>query len=217
MTDGSQSWARQQIIDTALAMSASGLSPGRSGNVSCRWGEGILITPTGMAYDDLLPGDIVYVGPDGEMEEGARKPSSEWRFHQSAYGLRREIQAMVHTHSRAATVLACAHRSVPAFHYMIAVAGGKEIPLIPYATFGTQDLADHVARGLAAYKACLMANHGQIAVGSSLEDALELANEVETLCSQYVALLAIGEVHLIDDAEMDEVLKHFRSYGQQSD
>lgn len=215
MTASSQSWARQQIIDTALAMSASGLSPGRSGNVSRRWDEGMLITPTGMAYDDLLPGDIVFVGPGGEVEEGARKPSSEWQFHQSAYRERPDIQAMVHSHSRYATVLACAHRSVPAFHYMVAAAGGKEIPIIPYAAFGTKDLADHVARGLAAHNACLMANHGQIAVGASLEAALELAREIETLCSQYVSLLAIGEVHLLDDAEMDEVLEQFKSYGQQ--
>ncbi len=216
MTGSSESWARQQVIDTALAMSASGLSPGRSGNVSCRWGEGMLITPTGMKYEDILPGDIVFVDSGGATHETAKKPSSEWQFHLAAYRTRPDIQALVHSHSLNATVLACAHRSVPAFHYMVAVAGGRDIPLVPYATFGTKALADHVAEALVSRNACLMANHGQVAVGTSLDGALELAHEVEVLCAQYVKLLALGEVHLLDDAEMDEVLARFKSYGQKA-
>jgi len=214
MTDAAEAWARQQVIDTAIAMSTSGLSPGRSGNVSCRWETGMLITPSGMHYEDLLPDDIVYVGAGGEVLPDTRKPSSEWRFHQAVYDTRDDAHAMVHTHSLNATALACAHRMVPAFHYMVAAAGGKDIPLVPYATFGTRQLSDHVTVGLRDRNACLMANHGQVAVGPSLEAALELAHEVETICAQYVKVLQLGEVRLLDDTEMDEVLSRFKTYGQ---
>ena len=208
--------ARRAVIDTALAMSGSGLSPGRSGNVSCRWKGGMLITPTGMAYDVIRPRDIVFV--DGKSEvpgKRTRKPSSEWRFHLSAYRARPDIGAVVHAHSLHATVLACAHKPIPAFHYMVAVAGGKDIPLVPYDTFGTQELADHVASGLAERNACLMANHGQIAVGANLGAALELAHEIEVLAEQYAKLLALGgEPHVLPDEEMARVLERFKSYGQ---
>ncbi len=209
--------ARRAVIDTALAMSRSGLSPGRSGNVSCRWKGGMLITPTGMAYEDIRPRDIVFITSKGTLlDRKSRKPSSEWRFHLGAYRARPDIKAVVHTHSLHATVLACAHKPIPAFHYMVAVAGGKDIPLVPYDTFGTQELADHIANGLAERNACLMANHGQIAVGTNLCSALELAHEVEVLSEQYAKVLALGEPHILPDDEMARVLERFKNYGQRA-
>ena len=208
--------ARRAVIETALAMSRSGLSPGRSGNVSCRFAGGMLITPTGMAYDDIRPRDVVFVDANGEVPgKTSRKPSSEWRFHLAAYQARPDMNAVVHTHSLNATVLACAHKPIPAFHYMVAVAGGSDIPLVAYDTFGTKELARHVAKGLLRRNACLMANHGQIAIGSTLPAALELAREVETLAGQYRGVLALGKPHIISKAEMARVCKRFRSYGQQ--
>lgn len=209
--------ARRAVIDTARAMSRSGLSPGRSGNVSCRWKGGMLITPTGMAYDVIRPRDIVFVNGDGAVPaKKSRKPSSEWRFHLAAYRARPDMHAVVHTHSLYATVLACAHKPIPAFHYMVAVAGGDSIPLVPYDTFGTETLAEHVANGLAQRNACLMANHGQIAVGKDLASALELAHEVEVLAEQYAKVLTLGEAHILPDEEMARVLERFKTYGQRA-
>lgn len=208
--------ARKAVIEAALAMSRSGLSPGRSGNVSCRWGEGMLITPTGMAYDELEAKDIVFVDRNGSVPGKQRKPSSEWHFHLAAYLARTDRNAVVHTHSLHATVLACAHKSIPAFHYMVAVAGGKDIPLVPYATFGTEELAAHVAAGLKERDACLMANHGQIALGETLAAALELAHEVEVLAEQYYKVLTLGAAHVLPDAEMALVLEKFKGYGQKA-
>lgn len=205
---------RKAVIDTARHMSDSGLSPQRSGNVSARFGGGMLITPTGMAYDDLDPKDIVHVASDGSVMGGQRKPSSEWHFHLSAYAARLDRNALVHTHSMHATVLACAHKSIPAFHYMVAVAGGNDIPCVPYATFGTDALAEHVASGLKSRDACLMANHGQVALGDTLASALELAFEVETLAEQYYKTLLLGAIHLLPDAEMALMVEKFKSYGQ---
>ena len=212
---GAELAARRDVIATALEMSRRGLSPGRSGNVSCRWRDGMLITPSGMAYDVIEPGDIVWVGPYGEAR-GARKPSSEWRFHLSAYVARPDAGAVVHTHSMHAVVLACARKPIPAFHYMVAVAGGSDIPCVPYATFGTEELARHVASGLASRNACLMANHGQIAIGATLAAALELAQEVEILAEQYAKVLMLGRPHVLGEAEMADVLERFKSYGQKA-
>jgi len=209
--------ARRAVIETALAMSRSGLSPGRSGNVSCRWKSGMLITPTGMAYEEISPGDIVFVDSKGEVPaKKSRKPSSEWRFHLAAYRARPDMHAVVHTHSLNATVLACAGKPIPAFHYMVAVAGGDDIPLVPYDTFGTQELARHVAKGLFHRNACLMANHGQIAIGATLQSALELAQEVEVLAEQYCKVLTLGEPILLKADEMARVLKRFKNYGQRA-
>ena len=206
--------ARLEVLETALAMSRGGLSPGRSGNVSRRFGSGMLITPSGMAYETLSRDDIVFVGDTGELRPGERRPSSEWRFHLAAYAVREDIGAIVHTHSMHATVLASAHKEIPAFHYMVAIAGGKNIPLVPYATFGTEALSRHVAKGLRKRNACLMANHGQIAVGATCAKALDLAGEVEVLAEQYWKLLAIGKPKLLSDDEMDRVLVLFEGYGQ---
>jgi L-fuculose-phosphate aldolase len=216
VTRGTEAAARQAVIDTALAMSRRGLSPGRSGNVSCRWNEGMLITPSGLAYDAIAPQDVVLVGADGAWAPAGRRPSSEWRFHLSAYRARPDMHAVVHTHSLHAVVLACARRPIPAFHYMVAIAGATDIPCVPYATFGTEELAADVANGLAQRNACLMANHGQIAVGATLAAALELAAEVEILAEQYYKVLTLGQAHVLSDAEMAKVLERFKSYGQKA-
>lgn len=208
---------RREIIATALEMSRSGLSPGRSGNVSARFGDGMLITPSGMAYEATKPADIVFVASDGSVDKTARKPSSEWQFHLSAYQARADAEAIVHTHSLHATVIACTGKPIPAFHYMVAIAGGTDIPCIPYATFGTTVLADYVADGLRERDACLMANHGQIAVGKTLPATLELAREVEGLAEQYAKLLAItAKPPILPDDEMADVLERFKGYGQKA-
>lgn len=207
---------RADVLETARAMNRSGLSPGRSGNVSARHGGGMLITPSGMAYDQIAPSDIVHVALDGSTAPGQRKPSSEWHFHLAAYRVRSDAHALVHTHSMHATILACAHKPIPAFHYMVAVAGGADIPCVPYATFGTPELAEHVAQGLRARDACLMANHGQIALGGTPAAALELAHEVEVLAEQYYKVLLLGAVHTLPEAEMVLMLERFKSYGQKA-
>lgn len=210
----SEAELRDGVVATARAMSASGLSPGRSGNVSARFGDGMLITPSGLAYDAMEPSDVVRVGADGSVAGGQRAPSTEWHFHLAAYRARPDMAALMHTHSMHATVLACAGKSIPAFHYMVAVAGGSDIPLVPYATFGTVELAEHVADGLKMRKACLMAHHGQVAMGATLAAALELAHEVEVLAEQYLKVLALGPPKLLPEQEMAVVLEKFKSYGR---
>jgi len=207
---------RRDVIEAALEMSRTGLSPGRSGNVSCRWQDGMLVTPSGMAYASLEASDIVRVAADGTVAAGQRKPSSEWRFHLAAYEARPDMGAVVHTHSLHATVLACAHKPIPAFHYMVAAAGGRDIPVVPYATFGTEELSRHVRAGLASRNAILMADHGQIALGATLAAALELAHEVEVLAEQYYKVLTLGEPVVLPDEEMALMLEKFRSYGQKA-
>lgn len=208
--------ARKEVIETALTMSRTGLSPGRSGNVSCRWKDGMLITPSGLSYDALRPRDIVFVSADGEVPGKQRKPSSEWHFHLSGYLARPDMGALVHTHSLHAVVLACAGKPIPAFHYMVAVAGGSDIPVVPYATFGTDKLAKHVADGLRDRNACLMAHHGVVAMGENLSSALELAAEVEVLAEQYYKVLTLGKPRLLPEKEMAVVLKRFQNYGQKA-
>jgi L-fuculose-phosphate aldolase len=209
---------RREIVETAQMISTRGLSPGRSGNVSARFGSGMLITPTGMAYETLGAADIVFVDGDGAVMGDQRKPSSEWRFHLFAYDVRPDRHAIVHTHSLHATVLACVNKPIPAFHYMVAVAGGKDIPVVPYATFGTDELGQHVAEGLKERDACLMASHGQIAIGESLASALELAFEVETLAEQYYKVLLLGATgvfpSVLTDEAMAEMVETFKTYGQ---
>lgn len=212
----SEGKVRKQVIAAARKMSATGLSPGRTGNVSCRFEDGMLITPSGLLYDDLKSDDIVFVAHDGTVPGDQKTPSSEWRFHGTVYQTRSDCHAMVHTHSMHATVLACAHRPIPAFHYMVAAAGGDDIPLVPYATFGTEKLAEDVAEILSKRDACLLANHGAIAIGATLEAALELAFDVETLAEQYFKVLAIGPPNFLLRSEMADVLQKFSSYGQKA-
>jgi len=206
---------RREIIATALRMNALGLNRGKSGNVSTRFSTGFLVTPTGIAYESTQPEDIVALTLDGAAR-GPRRPSSEWRFHRDIYARRPEAGAIVHAHSAFATSLACLGRDIPAFHYMIAVAGGKNIRCAAYATFGTQELSDRALDALEGRRACLLANHGMIAVGASLATALALAVEVEALAEQYWRALQIGAPNLLPDAEMDVVLEKFRTYGQPS-
>ena len=204
---------RQQIIATALRMNELRINRGRSGNVSARDRDGFLITPSGLPYEETRPEDIAAVTLAG-VASGPRQASSEWRFHRDIYAARQEVGAIVHTHSTFATTLACLGRGIPAFHYMVAVAGGKDIRCADYATFGTQALSDQALVALAGRKACLLANHGMIAVGGSLADALALAVEVEALAEQYWRTLQTGTPNLLSDGEMDVVLEKFRSYGQ---
>ena len=204
---------RKAIIATALAMNALGINRGKSGNVSARWKDGFLITPSGLPYKESRPADIVFVGKNGNAT-GKRPPSSEWRFHYDIYRTRKDAQAVVHTHSSFATTLACLGMDVPAFHYMIAVAGGNSIRCAPYATFGTQNLSDRALQALSNRKACLLANHGMIAAGDSLKHALALAVEVEALCEQYWRALQIGKPVILSDAEMEVVLQKFKTYGK---
>ncbi len=213
----SEKAVRAAIVATAQRMSALGLSPGRTGNVSQRFDDGLLITPSGVAYDELRPKDIVFVAGDGAVDAKQLKPSSETPFHRAIYAARPDVQAVVHCHAMNATVLASAHRPIPAFHYMVAAAGGSDIPCVPYATFGTDELSRHVAAGLAHRNACLMGNHGMVAIGETPEDALELAATVEMLATQYVSLLAIGgPFHILDADEMARVVEKFRGYGQRA-
>jgi len=208
--------ARRGVVDTALAMSRRGLSPGRSGNVSARFEDGLLITPTGLAYDLITPADIVRVTIDGQVPAGQQNPSSELHIHLALYRSRADIGAVVHCHSMHATILACARRPIPAFHYMVAAAGGDDIPLVPYATFGSEELARHVGEGLSRRNACLMANHGQIAVGASGPEALALAAEVEVLAEQYIKVLMLGTPHVLARDEMLRVHERFAGYGRHS-
>lgn len=215
--ESTEAGLRAQVLEAARAMSASGLSPGRSGNVSARLGDGMIITPSGVFYDGMSTEDLVRVSGDGTAQPHRYKPSSEWRFHLAVYAARAEAGAVVHAHSRHATVLACAQKPIPAFHYMVAVAGGSDIRCSPYATFGTADLADHVVAALEGRRACLMAHHGQLAFGATPQAALELAKEVEELAAQYCELLKIGGGAALDDAEMARVLERFKSYGAAED
>lgn len=208
---------RTAIIATARAMNVQRINCGKSGNVSARLPgavfDGFLITPSGMPYDAITPRDIVAMSPHGDPR-GARLPSSEWRFHRDLYRARDDLRAIVHAHSPFATAIACMRRGIPAFHYMVAVAGGRDIRCAPYETFGTQALAKHAVAAMAGRRACLLANHGMIAGGTTLSEALELAVEVEGLAEMYWRALQLGEPALLSDAEMDAVLERFGSYGQ---
>jgi L-fuculose-phosphate aldolase len=206
---------RSAIIATAIQMNARRINSGKSGNVSARNETGFLITPTGLRYESMRPEDIVAVTLGGAAT-GPRLPSSEWRFHRDIYIDRPDAGAIVHAHSPFATTLACHGRGIPAFHYMVAIAGGRDIRCGPYATFGTQELSDSALAALAGRRACLLANHGMIAVDASLEAALTLAIEVEGLAEQYWRALQIGAPNLLSDAEMDIVLEKFKSYGKEA-
>ncbi|MFO1435382.1 MAG: class II aldolase/adducin family protein [Gammaproteobacteria bacterium] len=206
---------RKRIIATARAINDAGLNPGKSGNVSARVDGGMLITPTGMGYAALRASDIVHMKIDGRVPGRQRKPSSEWRFHRDIYHARADVGAIVHVHSAHATALACTRRGIPAFHYMVAVAGGDSIRCAPYATFGTQRLSDLAVKALRGRQACLLANHGMIACGETVESALALATEVEFLAQQYAISLQIGGTVVLSGAEMRTVLEKFKSYGKQ--
>ncbi|MBT8061658.1 MAG: class II aldolase [Xanthomonadales bacterium] len=201
-----------QLIDAALALNDSGINRGTAGNLSVRFEQGMLITPSGMDYADISAADLVAIGFDGRTR-GRRKPSSEWRIHLDLYRAREDVAAIVHAHPPACAALACHSMPIPPFHYMVAVAGGKDIRCSGYATFGSQALSDEVLRAMEDRKACLMAHHGMIATGATPERALALAVEVETLAEMYSRCLAIGTPPLLSDEEMARVLEQFRDYG----
>ena len=206
---------REAVIGGCRELSRRGLSHGTSGNVSVRRDEQrFFVSPTGMSYETLVMDDVPLVDLGGHWF-GRRRPSSEWRFHRDIYQSRSDVGAIVHTHSEKAAALACTGRGIPAFHYMVAVAGGVDIRCAPYHTFGTQALSDAVVAALQDRRACLLRHHGVIAVGSDVPAALALAGEVENLAAQYWAALAIGNVQILDDEEMVRVIEKFRSYGKQ--
>jgi len=205
---------RRQLIDTAIAMNVGGLNQGTSGNLSVRCDEGFLITPSGMDYTGLAPDDIVSMDLDG-TPRGKRKPSSEWRFHAAIYRHRPEANAVLHAHPVNCSALACLGKGIPAFHYMVAAAGGRDIRCADYATFGTPALSDNVIAALADRKACLMAHHGLTCLERDLPRVLALAIEVENLANVYCHILAMGDVRVLPDDEMVRVLDKFKSYGVQ--
>jgi L-fuculose-phosphate aldolase len=204
---------RRALIDTCRQMNKIGLNQGTSGNASVRVDGGLLITPSGLDYDKTEPVDIVKINYEGRVLRGSRNPSSEWHFHCRVMAAKPEAGALLHTHSINATTLACLGRSIPPFHYMVAVAGGRDIRCAPYATFGTEKLADAVLTALDGRLACLMANHGMLVMGRDLEDALKRAVEIETLAAQYLKALAVGKPQLLTVGDMDVVLEKFKSYS----
>ena len=214
MSDEAPDGPREQVLATARGMNAAGINRGSAGNVSARCESGFLITPTGLSYDEISAADIVTMTLDGGFS-GARKPSSEWRFHRDVYVARPEAGAVVHAHSPFATALACMELAIPPFHYMIARFGGAEVRCAAYATFGSQELSDQALKALAGRSACLLAHHGMLVVGRDLKQALSLAVELETLCEQYWRVLQLGEPRLLPDDEMERVLEKFATYGQQ--
>jgi len=202
----------EQIIKYANMLNSEKLSTLRSGNVSLRYKNGFLITPSGVKYSLLKVDDIVFVSLDGKFDETKNKPSSEWRFHKDIYSSKNEANAIVHAHSTHATAVSAHNKDVPAFHYMVALAGGNDLKCAKYATFGTQELSDNIINALKNRKACLMSNHGQVAFGDNLEQAFELAQEVENICHQYINAIKIGEPKILSSSEMDVILEKVKNY-----
>jgi L-fuculose-phosphate aldolase len=214
---GDERSLREAVVATVTRLDALGLNRGSTGNVSVRGpldgAAGCWITPTGMGAAGLGADDLVWLGDDGAVA-GRWQPSSEAPFHRAIYAARPDLRAVVHVHAVHATALACLRRSLPAFHYMVAVAGGDDVPCVPYHLFGTEALSQAVAAAFADRHACLLANHGLVAAGTSLEHALKVTLEVEALCEAYLKALAAGEPVLLDRGQMAEVIERFRSYGQ---
>ena len=209
---------RNQIIEYSLKLNSTNLSPLRSGNISIRSKEndkeGYLITPSGKKYETLKPEDIVFMGLDEEDEKdiSSNKPSSEWRFHRDIYSNKKEAQAIVHAHSPHATAVSSHGKPIPPFHYMIALVGGEDIKCAEYATFGTEELSNNVIKALENRSACLMSNHGQVAFGKNLDQAFELAQEIENICHQYTIALKLGKPKILSFEEMKKVLEKAKNY-----
>lgn len=206
--------ARDALVEAARRMAALGLNEGTAGNLGLRVEEGLLVTPSALSYDVMTPDDIVLLDWEGTVLEApdGRRPTSEWRFHRDILASRPEFGAVAHCHSPHATTIACLGISIPAVHYMVAMAGGNDIRCAPYATFGEAALSEHALTALEGRKACLLAHHGQIACGESLAQALDLAREVESLAALYWRLLQLGEPKTLDTEEMARVLEKFRGY-----
>jgi L-fuculose-phosphate aldolase len=203
---------RQSIIDACRSMNALSLNQGTSGNISLRHEGGLLITPTSVPYETMQPDQIVFMGLDGSFDP-AQRPSSEWRFHLDILRARPEVSAVVHAHPTYCTILAIMGLEIPPIHYMIACAGGDTIRCAPYATFGTQELSQHVVKALEGRLACLLEHHGMIAIGPSLSKAMWLAVEVETLARQYHGCLQIGKPPLLPKEEIEHVRTRMARYG----
>ncbi len=204
------------IIKFAKMLNSESLSPLRSGNISIRGKknaiEGFFITPSGKKYETLKTDEIVFVTLDGEFDANHIPPSSEWRFHQDIYKNRNEAQAIVHAHSTHATAVSTHRKDIPAFHYMVALAGGDSIRCAEYATFGTRELSENILKALENRKACIMSNHGQVAFGKNINEAFELAQEVENICHQYINAIKIGNPKILSKNEMNVILDKMKNY-----
>jgi L-fuculose-phosphate aldolase len=209
---------RNRVIEYSLKLNSTDLSPLRSGNISLRGREddkdGYLITPSGRKYETLKPEDIVFMGLNEKVEkkDSDKNPSSEWRFHRDIYVNKKDAQAIVHAHSPHATAVSSHGKTIPAFHYMIALAGGEDVKCAEYATFGTEELSNNIIKALENRTACLMSNHGQVAFGKNLESAFELAQEIENICQQYIIALKIGEPKILSFEEMKKILDKAKNY-----
>ena len=209
---------RNKIIEYSLKLNSTNLSPLRSGNISMRSKEaekdGYLITPSGKKYESLKPEDIVFMGLNEEEKKNGseNKPSSEWRFHRDIYMNKKNAEAIVHAHSPHATAVSSHGKSIPPFHYMIALAGGDDIKCAEYATFGTDELSRNIIEALENRSACLMSNHGQVAFGKNLDQAFELAQEIENICHQYTIALKLGKPKILSFEEMKKVLEKAKDY-----
>ena len=212
---------KKEVIKYAQKLNSTNLSPLRSGNVSVRVirdnVEGFFLTPSGKRYEDLVTDDIVFLSIKEEYDNlklfnSSLNPSSEWRFHQDIYRKKKEAKAIVHAHSPHATAVSVHGKSIPAFHYMVALAGGDDIKCAEYATFGTTELSKNIINALEKRKACLMSNHGQVAFGTNLKQAFELAEEVENICHQYIIALKIGKPKILSWAEMNKILDKIKHY-----
>lgn len=204
---------RRNMVEVARKLVDLGLNRSASGNIGVRQDGSFLVTPSGVLAEEMKPSDMVKMDFSGEIQ-GVGKPSSEWRFHRDILVARSEIGAVIHTHSQYATSLSCLNREIPPFHYMIAVAGGDTIRCAPYALFGSQSLSDLALQALENRKACLLGNHGLIALGKDLTEALAVAVEVESLCEQYWIALQLGEPNILTDNQMREVLEKFKGYSR---
>lgn len=202
---------RQQLLDTSRTLVDLGLNRGSSGNASVRYGDGLLITPSALPVAEMTIHSMVRLDLDGNVLQGG-KPSSEWRFHRDILTARPEINAVIHTHSIYATTIACLRKEVPPVHYMIALAGGDSIRCTPYTVFGEQALSDHALEALCDRKACLLGNHGMIALGTDLADALAVTVEVEFVCEIYWRTLQVGEPQILSAQQMHEVKQKFVEY-----
>ena len=203
---------KSEIIKFSKLLNSRKLSALRSGNISARFKKGFLITPSGKKYSSLKNKDIVYVSLNGKFDKKLGIPSSEWKFHQDIYLKKEEANAIVHSHSTNATALSVHKKSIPAFHYMVALAGGNDIKCANYATYGTRKLSVNILKALKNRKACLISNHGQIAYDDNLSKAFELAEEVENLSLQYITALKIGKPKILSNVEMNKVLAKAKNY-----
>lgn len=215
MNDVNEPQLRTALLATSRRMVELGLNRGTAGNASVRCGSDILITPSALPVAEMTERDMVLLDADGKLLQGG-KPSSEWRFHRDILKARPETGAVLHMHSPFATTIACLGKDVPAVHYHIAIAGGDSIRCTPYTIFGEQNLSDLALEALRDRKACLLGNHGMIALGRNLAEALSVAHEVEYLCEIYWRTLAVGEPQILTAQQMHEVKEKFVEYKKRS-